>query len=165
MNNQFFRQLPKSRIRLLLTRVFPDAKNPRQNPDDIAVKDRRRLVERNAANRAGGVTPDSRQSDHGIEVIRKFAAVFLHDLPRRLLQVAGAGVIAEALPKLVDFVRTRIGGGLDGGQFAHPAFPIRHDRLDLGLLEHDFGDPDGVGIAGAPPRQVAGVLRKPIQQF
>jgi hypothetical protein len=32
------------------------------------------------------------------------------------------------------------------------------------LLEHDFGDPDGVRIAGAPPRQVAGIGGEPVEQ-
>jgi hypothetical protein len=39
--NQFFRQLPKPRVRFLLLRVFRDAKNPRQHADDIAVENRR----------------------------------------------------------------------------------------------------------------------------
>src|ERR1017187_5535728 len=73
VDNQFFRQLPKFCIGFLLTRVFPDAENPRQHADDIAVEDGRRLIERNAANGAGGVTSDSRQREHVVKIIRKFA--------------------------------------------------------------------------------------------
>lgn len=152
VRNQFCRQLPKLRVGFLFPRIFCDAKNPCQHADDVAVENRRRLVERDAANRAGGVTADARQREHVIEIIREFAIVLFHDLPRRLLQIAGAGVIAKALPKLVDFVRAGTGRRLDGGQFAHPAFPIRQDRLDLRLLEHDFGYGKSVGVICVSPR-------------
>jgi hypothetical protein len=33
------------------------------------------------------------------------------------------------------------------------------------LLEHDFGNPDGVRVMGAPPGQVAGILSKPGDQI
>ena len=86
------------------------------------------------------------------------------DLLRSLLQVPGAGVVAEAFPKLVDLFRTRFCHRLDGWQFTHPAVPVRNHGFDLRLLEHDFRDPDGIRIAGAPPRQVAGILREPAEQ-
>ena len=85
-------------------------------------------------------------------------------LLRGFLQIADAGVIAESFPELVDFGRTGLGDGFNRRQFAHPAFPIWNHRFHLRLLEHDFGNPDGVGIARAPPRQVAGVRGEPIQQ-
>lgn len=77
------------------------------------------------------------------------------------MQVADAGVVAEAFPKFVDFVGTGFREGFDGGQFAHPAFPVRDHGFDLGLLQHDFGNPNGVGIAGAAPGEVAGVAGEP----
>ena len=72
VENQFFRKLPKQHIGFIFPRVFPDAEYPRQHADDIAVENRRRLVERNAANGAGGVTADSWQSEDIIEVIWEF---------------------------------------------------------------------------------------------
>ena len=86
------------------------------------------------------------------------------DLLRGLLQISGAGVIAESFPKFVDFVRAGVRGGLDGGQFAHPALPVWNHSFDLRLLEHDFGNPDRVRIAGAAPRQVTRVVREPAEQ-
>ena len=86
------------------------------------------------------------------------------DLLRGFLQVSDAGVVAEAFPEFVDFVGARVGEVLDGGQLAHPAFPIGNHGFYLSLLEHDFGNPDGVGIAGAPPREVAGVGGEPVEQ-
>ena len=66
--HQFCRQFPKPRIRFLLLRIFGNAKNPRQHADDIAIQNRRRLVEGDAANRAGGVTADARQREDFFKV-------------------------------------------------------------------------------------------------
>jgi hypothetical protein len=43
----------------------------------------------------------------------------------------------------------------------HPTFPIWQDGFDLGLLEHYFGNPDGVGVASTTPGEFAGVLAEP----
>ena len=72
MNDQFFRQLPELRIGSLFARIFCNAKHPRQHADDIAVEDWRRLVEGDAANRAGGVAADAGQREHVVEIIREF---------------------------------------------------------------------------------------------
>lgn len=47
----------------------------------------------------------------------------------------------------------------------HPAFPIGQDGFDLRLLEHDFGDPDGIRIARATPWEIAGILAEPGQKL
>ena len=65
--NQFFRQLPEPRVGLFFLWIFRDAENARQHADDIAIENRRRLVEGDAANRAGGVTADSRQRENLVE--------------------------------------------------------------------------------------------------
>ena len=66
-SNQFFRQFPKPRVGFLFPRIFGDAENARQHADDIAVENRRRLVEGDAANRAGGVTADARQRENVVK--------------------------------------------------------------------------------------------------
>ena len=38
------------------------------------------------------------------------------------------------------------------------------DCLGAGLLEHDLGDQDAVGVAGLTPRKVAAVLAVPVQK-
>jgi hypothetical protein len=52
---------------------------------------------------------------------------------------------------------------LDVRQSLHPTFPVRQDSFDLSLLEHDFGDPNGVRVASATPGEIAGVYRKPFE--
>ena len=40
---------------------------------------------------------------------------------------------------------------------------LRHDPIDLRLLQHDFGDEDVVRIGSAAPRKVASVCLMPRQ--
>ena len=70
--NQFLRQVPESGIGFPFARIFRDAENSREDADDVAVEDGRGLVEGDAANRAGGVTANSRQRENVVEVFREF---------------------------------------------------------------------------------------------
>ena len=81
------------------------------------------------------------------------------------VDLARAGVVTEAFPLLQHILE---GGGGERGRgwepFQKPP-EVGDDGIHAGLLEHDFGDPDGVGIAriGAPG-QVAGISREPRQE-
>jgi hypothetical protein len=41
---------------------------------------------------------------------------------------------------------------------------IGDNRRYLGLLEHDLGNPDGIGIMGFSPGEISAVLFKPMKQ-
>ena len=73
MNHQFFRQPPELRVGFPFAWIFADAKNPRQHADDVAIENCRRLVEGDAANRAGGVTSNARQRENVVKVVWEFA--------------------------------------------------------------------------------------------
>ena len=77
------------------------------------------------------------------------------------MQEAGAAVVAEAAPGGEDFVFGGGGEGFDGREFLHPVGVVFEDGGDAGLLQHDFGDPDGVGVAGATPGEIAFVEVEP----
>jgi hypothetical protein len=47
------------------------------------------------------------------------------------------------------------------GETPEPVTIIRNYCGDLGLLEHELGDEDGVGIGGLAPGKIAGVLAEP----
>ena len=53
------------------TRIAVDAKDARQDTDDIAVEDWRGLVERNAENRARRVAPNARKRENVVELLWK----------------------------------------------------------------------------------------------
>ena len=89
-----------------------------------------------------------------------------HDFLRGGLQVAGPGIVAQALPLAQDIVRVGRGQAGDVGEVLHPAQVVPAGGFDLGLLEHDFRHPDAVRVAGSrrAPRQVAVVRVVPGQK-
>src|SRR5206468_2256452 len=97
--NQFLRDSPESRVGLLFARVGGDAEDASQDANDIAVENWLGLVEGNAANRAGGVAANAGEGKDCVEIFGEFASVPGDDLLRGALQVANAGVVAEAFPK------------------------------------------------------------------
>ena len=62
------------------------------------------------------------------------------------MQVARAGVIAEPGPGLEHVVERRRGQRVDIRPARQEFRVIRPDRLDGGLLQHDLGQPDVIGI-------------------
>src|SRR6266404_129311 len=93
---------------------------------------------------------------------REYAAMSLDDDARGAVEIAGTSVVAEPAPerKHVVLVGGRQAG--DVGEAGKEALEIRDDRGDLCLLQHDFGEPDRIGIARALPRQiVASMLALP----
>src|ERR1043165_513243 len=162
--NQILRDSPESCVGLLFARIGRDAEDASQDANHISVEDGARLVEGDAGNCPGGVAPDAGQLEDVVEIFREPARVLRDDLPRRALQIADSRVIAEPFPKFVELAGRRLGGGSNRRELAHPACPIRDDGFHLRLLEHDFGNPDGVGVTRATPGQVASVGGKPRKQ-
>ena len=93
-------------------------------------------------------------------LIWKPAAVAIDDGDSAFVQVAGAGVVAEAGP-FDEYVfqrrRREIGNARPSCQ---KSAEIRADRDNGGLLQHDLAEPDVVGI-GAPARPRAPGQRAP----
>lgn len=145
-------------------RIFCDAEETGEDADDVAIEEWLGLIEGDARDGAGGVASDALQGEDGIEIVREEAVVFITDFLRGLLHVADAGVIAESFPEFVDAFRRSFCERCDRGERLHPTFPIGDHRPDLGLLEHDFRNPDGVRIAGATPREVASAFGEPAEQ-
>ena len=80
------------------------------------------------------------------------------------VEVAGAGVVAETFPEFEDAGQRGTGKGGGSGKSFQPTLVVGDDGFDAGLLEHDFADPDPVGVAGPAPRQVAPVAPIPGDQ-
>jgi hypothetical protein len=162
--DQLCGELPEVLVRGLVARIFADGEEAGEDADDVAVEDWCRRVEGDAGNCPGGVAAHAGQREHGVEIARKLACVRGNDELRGLLHVPHARVVAEPLPEFQEPLLRRGGERGHIGQFAHPALPIRDDRLHLSLLEHDFTDPDGVRVERAPPREVAGGGGEPVEE-
>ncbi len=96
-------------------------------------------------NGASGGASDAGQGFQCLDVLWEFAAVILRYLFCSLVQVARSGVIAQASPQVQHLVYAGICQCSDIGILLHETKIVGNDRLDLGLLQHDFRDPDPVG--------------------
>ena len=80
------------------------------------------------------------------------------------LQVDRATVVSQAGPE-ADDVGGRAGRqGFDGREAIEERVIVGDDPVDLGLLEHDLGHQDFVGVSGMPPGEIARVHGEPCQQ-
>ena len=99
---------------------FP--RQSRQDADDIAVHDSDRFGEGNAGDGRGGVRPDARQlTPFG----RRARRLGRGDVGlREFVEIAGAGVVAEAFPEFQHLRLGRRGKRGEVGQFAQPAVEV-----------------------------------------
>ena len=136
----------------------------REDAGDIAVEYGERLIVGDAQDSRGGVTPDAGQGQGRFERARKFAVVARGDFLCRAMQVARAAVVAEAGPELQDFFLRCASERFDGGKSFQEAMVVRQDGGDARLLQHDFCDPDAIGVAARAPGEIALVRAEPSEQ-
>jgi hypothetical protein len=76
-----------------------------------------------------------------------------------------SGVIAKVLPDFQHLIRTSVSQGTHGWKSREKATIIGNNRLHLGLLEHDLGNPNRIRIPCVPPGEIAGMTGVPSEQF
>lgn len=139
-------------------------KEAAQYSRNIRFDDRHRSIEREGCNRMGGVLANPRKILHFADLPWKSTAMAIDDDFRGGVEISGASVVAEALPGVEHIVLRRARQGRKTREPAQPLFIIGEHGSDLGLLKHQFGNEDGVRIAGPPPRKVAAVLGAPAKE-
>jgi len=70
-------------------------------------------------------------------------------------------IITQSLPGFKDFLGGALTQSLYIREKLYPFFVIRQNSLDSGLLEHDFRNPDFVGIMGFSPGELPVVILIP----
>src|SRR5439155_15402505 len=138
----------------------PSEERPTEHAPDVRVRERHRVVVREARHRTCGVRADAGQR------------VQLGRGPRKpgragtggAVEITRAPVVAEAGPLAEHVAERRAAERAKGGEPAQESGVRPKHADDLGLLEHDLGHEDRVRIAGAAPRQVAGRAAVPRQQ-
>ena len=138
---------------------FLDRIQPRDHPLDVAVHHRGALPERDRGDGGGRIVADPRQGPERHLGRREAAAVARNHRGRAIVEVAGAGVIAEARPppaapsRAVPRPAPRRWARARGSGCNNPS------RRDGRLLEHHLRQPDRIGIglrmALGAPRQAA----------
>jgi len=77
------------------------------------------------------------------------------------VKISRSRIITEAFPGVQNLRFSRRSKRANGGKPAQPSIIVSDDSSSLGLLEHDFGDEDGVGIAGMAPGKIAFAFVEP----
>ena len=77
------------------------------------------------------------------------------------MKISRSRIITEAFPGAQNLRFSRGGKRTDGGKPVQPPIIVWDDGSSLGLLEHDFGNQDGVGIVGLAPGKIAFALVEP----
>jgi len=73
-------------------------------------------------------------------------------------------VVAQSAPKPFDHLGFRAGQIVQGREFAKKALPVGQTLFNPGLLQDDFTQPNGIGIAQTTPRQRTSLLVVPREQ-
>ena len=136
--------------------------HPRHHPEDVAIHRRVGQLEGDAGDGGCGIVADPRQRADGRIVARETARG--HHLPGGAPQIAGARIISQAGPQRQHILFLRRRQRFHRGEAIEEALVIRDDGLRAGLLQHDLGNPDAVGVGGAPPGQIAMAAAVPGEQ-
>ena len=142
-------------IRARPYRLLPLRVQPRDDARDIAVDRRGRGVERDRGDRRRRIGADARQRAQRGFVTGKPAA------PRgdhfcAGMQIARAGVVAEAGEGLHDRFQRRGGQHVDVGPARDEVLEVGRRASGRGLLQQDFRQPDAVGIGARARRRAPG---------
>ncbi len=111
-----------------------------------------------------GVGADAGERQQRRDIARELPAVLIEHRARRALHIHRAAIVAQPCPGADD-----IGGRcrrqrLERRELIEERQVLRHDPIHLSLLEHDLGHQDAIGVAGAPPGQIARGVGEPGQQ-
>ena len=135
-----------------------------QHAFDIAVDHGDGLREGNAGDGGGSVASDAGESLKSCGGLRELAAEVLDEFSGALMHHAGAAIVAEATPSGEHGV---FGGGREGvdvgEKFEENPVMVEHGG-DAGLLQHDFAEPDAIGIVGVAPGKIAAMLVVPAEK-
>lgn len=122
------------------------------------------MIEGERGDGARGVSAESWKLLQLLDRLRKTSAVSIHDGLCGGVQISGARVIAEALPRAQDVIFRSASERSEIRKSAEPFIVIRNDSGDLSLLEHELRNEDGVWVARFAPRQVAAVATIPAEK-
>ena len=111
---------------------------------------------------ASSVRPDPGKCTQGCKIVGEAPIMPFYNRTRTGVQVAGACIVTEALPELQHLVERCGGKRRNIGPACHESVEIWSHSRYRRLLQHDFAEPDAVGIGshagGGAPRQGATVV-------
>lgn len=139
-------------------------KDPAEDARNVGVDGGARALVCKRCHRTGGIGAHARKPLECGWVVGYFPVVFRHHGSRERVQVLGAAIIAEAVPRFSHRFRTRLCQGVHRGVPIEELVVILLDPADLSLLQHELGNEDAVGIPRSSPRQVPSLPAKPREE-
>ncbi len=135
-----------------------------QNTLDIAIDNGHGLAKGNAGDGSCGVASDAGESLEGCGCLREAASVFSNQFSGALMQPVGAAVVAETAPSGEHGVFRSNGEGSDIREALKERTVVVNDGGHPRLLQHDFAEPDAIGVASLAPGKIAAMLVVPAKQ-
>ena len=102
----------------------------------VSIHRRIGLIKRDAKDRCSDIIPHPGQLSEGLPPIGNPAVCLFNQLPGRLVQVSGPGIIPQSFPGFEHLVQISPGQALQCGKPVHKGQKIGHCCFDLCLLEH-----------------------------
>jgi hypothetical protein len=142
----------------------PWMKDPLQHPCDVGIHRSGRALEGKGGDGTGGVPADAGQPPK----LGRFGWNAATQLPNhgsgQTVQIGRSPVIPEPFPALPHGSGRCGRERFEGGISLQEAAIVPHHSGDLGLLQHELGHHDVVGIPRPPPGEVAAMPAEPRQQ-
>ena len=145
--------------------IAGETKNPGQNPNDVAINHRLLHAVSDRKNSSGGVTANAGQREDLPGLGRELTLMFIANHLRGTMEKTGTTVVTQSGPLRQDIVERRICQRNDIGKAGQKAGIVRDDGFDSSLLEHDLRHPNGIGVGGLSPRELALSSLIPAQQL
>jgi len=145
--------------------VFGEAEDTEEDALDVAVEDGDGFAEGDGGDGGCGVLADAGEGAEVVGGARELAVELALDELGGAVEEMRAAVVAEAGPEGEDVFLFGFGEGFEGGEAAEELGVALDDGGDARLLEHDLGEPGGVGIADAAPGEIARVLAIPGEEL
>ncbi len=136
-----------------------------EDASDVTIENGKFFFVGNAENGGSGVGTDAGEGESFFFCLWKDPTMIRDDFLSGFLKISRARIVAESRPEAKNFFLRGFRERLHGGGSERKAFVIGDDGSDAGLLEHDFGEPDVIGIFVAAPREVALELREPGEEI
>ena len=80
------------------------------------------------------------------------------------MESSRSDVVSEGAPGPCSLTRSRRRQGLHRRELLKPLFVFWLDPVHLGLLQHDLGHQNPIGISGSPPGQITSVPVVPAEE-
>jgi hypothetical protein len=145
--------------------IFREAEDTKEDALDVAVEDGDGFTEGDAGDGGRGVLANAGEGAEAVGGARELTEELALNELGGAVQEMCAAVVAEAGPEGEHVFFAGLGEGFERGEAAQELGVALDDGGDARLLEHDLGEPCGVGVADAAPGEIAGVLAIPGEEF